>query len=225
MSLEQALRIFLLGKPQITALVGQRIHIGDFVPLQASDLPAICFESDPQPRVQQIDGAECQMQFPQFDIICHAREFAQSRAIGDLVCAAFRAIPLGAMISLAPGTVLIQEGDQTAVGNNTGWSIELQGKGIEMRDINGRLIYLGAITQVDSLTVVKIDPAPDFTDLEPIQMPLQWRIIGASPVVQIVEVDILSAWNEKEEEVGHGLTSKPRAVKIRVGWLEDTAAI
>lgn len=147
--LEQALRTYLLSKTPITALVKDRIHVGDFVPLKKEDMPSIGIETDPQERDQNIDGTAVSMQFPHFDIVVKALQFSTSLAIGDLIAKAFRGIALGASIA----------------------------------------------------------------------------VTGAADPVLITQVDILGQWNDKEEESGHALTVKPRVIKIRVGWLEDTSTI
>ncbi|WP_010586415.1 hypothetical protein [Schlesneria paludicola] len=218
--LERALRTFLLMKQPVFNSVGGRVHVGDFVPLTDKDLPAIGIEADPQDRERQIDGQESPLQFQRFDIVIKALEFAKSIQIGNLVASAFRAIPFGATIFTAPGTVLIQAGDPTIVGHGTGWTNDLVGQEIHLRDGNGVLVYSGTVTARTSATTLTVSPA-----LAVSQTPLLWDLPGASLAVQIVQVDILGSWNDKEEDHGHSLAVKPRVVKIQIGWLEDTSTI
>jgi hypothetical protein len=98
--IEQALRIYLLSKPAIVAAVGGRIHVGDFVPLAKTDLPAIGIETDAFEKDLMIDGTAWPLQFPAFDIVVKALQFSTAVTVCELVEKAFRAIPIGTTVSV-----------------------------------------------------------------------------------------------------------------------------
>jgi hypothetical protein len=218
--LEKALRTFFLQKPQIMQLVGRRIHVGDFVPLNKTDLPAIGIEAEPQEREQMLDGSTCELQFPEFELVVKAQEFAQATAVCNLVSAALRSIPLGALICTAPGEAYLQVGQTLVVGTGTNWGAAMNGQAICFRDVNGNLIASGTVATVTSPTSLTLTSPATVT-----RPGLLWDLPSASLAVQLVQVDILGQWNDKEEEDGHGLTAKPRVLKIRVGWLEPIDTI
>lgn len=113
--LENALRTFLLSKSQIAALVGTRIHVGDFVPLAVTDMPAIGFESDQVGDLQCLDGTICDLQFPVFRVVAKGQLYVDSHRLMRLVQAAFRGVPLGMSVETtvdgATTTVVIVQVD------------------------------------------------------------------------------------------------------------------
>ena len=219
--LETALRTFLCNKPAITALVPPtRIHVGDFVPLNKADLPAIGIETDPQQRDQNIDGTPCSMQFQEFDIVILSLQFTSAIQISDLLARAFRSLSLGANLFTRPGTVNIVNGSPSIIGVGTGWQASQIGSAIQLADVNGNLVYSGTITAVANGQAATVSPAPSSSAAG-----LLWDLPSASMAVQISQVDLIGAWNEDEKDAGHALATKSRVVKIRVGWLEDTSTL
>jgi len=218
--LEQALRTFLLSKPAIAAAVCNRIHVGDFAVTKKEQMPMIGIEADPQERQLNIDGVESPMQFPNFDIVVKCLQFSTSITIGQLVAKAFRSIPLGATIFTSAGTCNLVTGQKLVIGIGTIWTSDMVGQAIEFRDAGGNLIASGTVGTVQNSTALTLTTAPSVT-----RQGLLFDLPSASFAVQISQVDILGQWNDKEEDGGHGFTVKPRVVKIRVGWLEDTSSI
>lgn len=223
--LEQALRRYLLMKPEIAAMVGNRIHLGDFAPgkeklLDKSQFPAVGIEADPQTRDDLIDGTVWSLQFPLFELVIKTVQFGDSIALGNLIAAAFRKIPFGATIFMAPGSVNVMDGVPAVIGVGTNWTSDMAGEAIQFRDGNGVLVYEGTIASVANSQAMTVTPAPDVT-----RQGLLWDCSSASLAVPIVQVDILGAWNEQEEDYGNGHTVKPRILKIRVGWNEPENVI
>jgi len=219
--LESAIRTFLINKPAITALIPpSRIHVGDFVPLSKTDLPAIGIETDPQQREQNIDGTPVSMQFQEFDIVILSLQFTSAIQIGDLIAKAFRTIALGANLFTRPGTVNTINASPSIIGVGTAWSAANVGNALKLSDANGNLVYSGTITAVANAQAATVSPAPTSN-----ASGLLWDLPSASMAVQISQVDHLGSWNEDEKDAGHALATKSRVVKIRVGWLEDTSTL
>jgi hypothetical protein len=113
--LEQALRTFLLTKTAITGLVGQRIHVGDFVPLADADMPALGIEGEAAGSQQCLDASPISLQFPTFVIRAKGRLFLDSCNIIDQVVAACLGVPLGMVVTItvnsAPVNVTIVQVD------------------------------------------------------------------------------------------------------------------
>lgn len=113
--LQQALRTYLLSKAAITTIVAQRIHVGDFVPANKTDIPAIGIEQVPTPRTQQLDGEECDLQFPVFEIVSKALLYTSSGALCTLVRRALHSLRLGGTVVItvdgAPQNVVIEQVD------------------------------------------------------------------------------------------------------------------
>ena len=218
--IELALRTYLLGKQPITALVGSRIYIGEFVPLSKADLPAIVFEADPTDRLEQIDGQEVPLQFPLFDVVVKSLSFDTSIGIANLIKQAFRSIRLGGIVNTAPGRVRMVSGSATLVGDGTAWDASAIGQTITLRDHLCQVVYQGTVISFTSPTSIAVSPTPaaGFSSLT-------YDLNGATAAVQLTQVDNLGSWNEDEADEGHSITSKSHVVKIRVGWFDDVSAI
>lgn len=113
--LEQALRTFLLSKTAITALIGTRCHVGDFVVGAATDIPALGIESENAVSSSYLDGNPVSLQFPIFRIVAKGALYTDSDKLLRLVQAAFRGIPLGMSVTTtvdgATATVTIEQVD------------------------------------------------------------------------------------------------------------------
>lgn len=218
--LEQAIRTYLLSKPAIAAIVGNRVHVGDFVPTSADQLPAIGIEALDFKRDNNLDGVAWALQFPPFELVAKAQTYQASESLMSLVAKALRAIPFGATIFTQPGTVIIQNGQAQIIGVQTNWGASLNGHPVQLRDGSGNLVYTGNFVTVTSATSATVTPAPAATANN-----LLWDDSSASLAVEMKQVDILGEWNDDEEDTGHGLTVKPRVMRIRVGWMEDVSTI
>ncbi len=106
--LEQALRTYLLTVAPITALVADRIHVGDQAFGTLDDLPAITLEAahvvklsgSEGGRLEQLDGVAVGLQFPMYDIVCHGPLWETSIPLAALVRRALQALSLGGTIAI-----------------------------------------------------------------------------------------------------------------------------
>jgi len=121
--IEQALQTKFLSKTAITAIVGTRVLVGERHFVDVDDLPALTierpFQADAR-RNQELDGTECDLQFPHFEFVAHALLKEEAQVLAKVARQVLHGIRNGGTVSVTnpetggAATVTIEQVDVLA---------------------------------------------------------------------------------------------------------------